>query len=152
MTDPLSITLGVVGVLPVIANVLKAYGCVRATFRTFRQFSREMKRLSTQLGVQKQLFSNHCDLLLISIINEKDIVTTMIDHYGDARWHDDDLEVQTRKRLRNNYDICRDVVEEIVSTLSKLEKELEVFDVLTGPRLDVNHTILCHSRIVTESI
>lgn len=136
MADPVSVTLGVLGVLPLISMALKTYRDVRAKFNTLRSYSQETKRLSTKLAVEKQLFTNHCGLLVTTAIREEDIVIAMMNDHASARWHDQDLEARIRKRLQDNYKTCRNVVELIICTLSKVEKE-SFFDVLTLQKLEV---------------
>lgn len=124
--DPGSLTLGVLGVLPLISIALKTYSNVRTTFTTYRHYSRAMKRLSSKVGAEKQLFVNHTEMLVKIAVKEEDIVLAMVKNEADSRWRDQETENRIRQRLSDNYKACRDVFEEIISTLSEIESEMKL--------------------------
>jgi hypothetical protein len=140
--DPGSLTLGILGVLPLISMALKGYRSVRTTFASYCQYSREMARISKRMKAEKQLFLNYSRILVINAAREEKIVLAMIEDEADVRWTDPGLENKIRQRLSANYEACRDVVEEIVTTLSELETAMKLFEpVLNVRKLEVRPKI-----------
>jgi hypothetical protein len=121
MADPASL---VFGILPLVAGALKAYRSAYSKFKTFRHYSREVKRLLTKIDAQKQIFQNETHRLLRVVVREKDIVSAMAADYIADGWSDPDLEERLRGRLRDSYECCQNLVEEITLTLSQLEDGL----------------------------
>lgn len=132
--DPGSLALGVLGVLPLISMALKTYRNVRTTFKTYRQYSREMKRLSNKVGAARQLFVNHSEVFVKIAMREEEIVVAMVKNEADSRWDDTEAENKIRQKLSDNYKACRDVFEEIITTLSEIRNELKEMGSVLRPR------------------
>jgi hypothetical protein len=144
MADPVSLVLGI---LPIVAGALKAYRSAYSKFKTFRHYNREVKRLLTKVDAQRQIFKNETHRLLRAVIQEKEIVNAMAADYKDDGWYDLNHEERFRNNLKDNYECCRALVEEITLTLAELEDELAVFRAFEEQRQQVNRCLSMFSEL-----
>ena len=143
MTDPASLLFGI---LPIVAGALKAYRSAYSKFKTFQNYNREVKRLLTKVDAQKQIFRNESYRLLRVVVREKDIISAMAADYKDDGWHDPNLEERLRENLKDNYECCRNLVEETVLTLAELEEGLAVFRSFEEQRQQVSQCLSTATR------
>jgi hypothetical protein len=135
MADPASLVLGI---LPLIVSALTAYRSTYSKFKIFQNYSREVKRLLTKVEAQKQIFKNESQRLLRVAVRERHIINAMAADYRDDGWSHPEMEKRIREGLRDNYDCCRNIVEEITLTLSELEDGLSVFRSFEDQRQEVD--------------
>lgn len=119
----------VVGIVPLIREVIKSYTTVRSFIKTYRRYSDEIRRLFCQFDVQKTNFENECDLLLQGIEGQDDPEN---DSGEDAM-----LDSRLRERLSRNYESAVNTIEYIKSALEDIHGELQCFDILRSKRLEV---------------
>ncbi|KAF2036133.1 hypothetical protein EK21DRAFT_52993 [Setomelanomma holmii] len=117
------------GVLPILLEAVKSYGHVADALHIFRHYSREVKSVSLQLKVHKGIFLNHCRLLLRLVEDEKD-AEDMLDDGNDWRWTNKELNDRLNAVLKDNFELCRSIVEDTRDVMDDLMAEVESFDVL----------------------
>lgn len=126
----------VFGVLPLLIEAVKAYSSISDGFHTFRHYSREIKSSSVQLKVHNGIFLNECRLLLRLVEDEKG-VKDMLEDEVDRRWTSKQFNDRLNAALRDNFELCRSIIEETKDIIEGLRKELNQFDVLLDEKKQV---------------
>ena len=119
----------VFGVLPVLVEAVKAYSTVSDGLHTFRHWSREVKSISLQLKVHNGIFLNECRLLLRLVENEK-AAEDMLEDAADRRWTSKELNDKLNSVLKDNFELCRNIIEETKDIACDMREELKRFDTL----------------------
>jgi hypothetical protein len=128
MSDPVSIGLGVAGLLPVILETIKAFRTIREGVKTARKCDKEIEQLERDLKIQRGRFRNEC-VLLLQHNNGDDTKRTqeMITDPSHHNWTDAMLETRLQERLKESYDLCRMIVERIYDVQQQLISDLDCF-------------------------
>lgn len=119
------------GVLPILFEAIKAYATVSQGLHTFRHYSREVKTVALQLKVQNGIFLNHCRLLLRMVEDDKNS-EDMLEDESSTRWFNEALNFRMNTILRENVDLCRDIIEQIKTAIEDMKTEMKHFEVLKG--------------------
>lgn len=133
--EPLSLAFGV---LPVVGEAVKTCRVVRRKLKLFRHYSRELRRVQKRVGRQSQVFSNEIHLLLRPSLQDDDLVEVMLKDQDHPKWTRQDLEDGMRNSLGDNYTSCREIIEDIGSTLSSLQSVFDCFDQALDKRDEVS--------------
>jgi hypothetical protein len=123
--EPVSLALGV---LPVVGGAVKMCKVVRKKLKVFRHYSRELRRVQKRVGRQSQVFTNEVHLLLRPSLRDEDIVELMLKDENHPKWTSQELEDGMRRSLGDNYSSCREIIEEIGTTLAGLQSVFDCFD------------------------
>lgn len=118
-----------IGVLPVIAEALKSYRKVYDTLRTFRYYSREVKRIKEQLEVCQQIFLNECSLLVQITVGDQ-FSHVMLADTNHGLWKSSGLEEIASKRLNKGYQTCKSIITNTKCTILQMEDDVGSFDAL----------------------
>jgi hypothetical protein len=137
MADPVSLVLGI---LPLVIEACKAYQTVYGKIKVFSHYSREVHRILKKVKLQRQLFVLETQLLLQLADPEIEDLTTLMKNGCDQGWINADVEDKLRQSLKDNYNCCIDVIEDIKDTLESLRADLKSFDGLAAHKNEVN----CH--------
>lgn len=136
--DPVSLTLGI---LPPIGGGIGIYKTCAKKFKVFYHFSREVDRIRKQLNLQRQIFLNENRLILRLAIRDEETIEEML--CGRSKdWSNAEIETALQGCLKDNYDSCRDLFEEIATSIEDLQKELDCFNDLAAKRNKVS-TLSC---------
>ena len=127
--DPISITLGV---LPLVGGAIKSYKAVHKKLKIFRHYSREVRQVQKQLERQSHFFVNEVHLLLRQIHEDELSIRAMLRDPQDSRWTSRGLEIRLRTMLGEGYEVGRDAIEEIRTTMESLQDGLSCFHQLTA--------------------
>ncbi|OCL08618.1 hypothetical protein AOQ84DRAFT_406347 [Glonium stellatum] len=128
--------VGVVfGVLPVLIEVVKGYARLSDKIHAFRHYSREVKSVQVQLRISKLIFHNECRLLLRLVVKDDQKVKDMVEDTSDERWRSKELNDQMAHVLKDNFDLCKSIIEASQVTLELLEADLKKFDVFVEQKL-----------------
>lgn len=136
------------GVLPILIEVVKSYSTVSKKVHTLRHYSKEIKSISAQLKVHNGIFLNEVRLLLRSIEDE-DEVESMLEDAADGRWTSRQLNEKLRTVLRDSFDICHSVIEEMRETIEVMREEMAKFDVLLDQKSKVSVVGPCGARVLS---
>lgn len=117
-----------VGVLPILVELVKSYSTILRKARTLRHHGKVIRSLATQLDTQNGIFLNEVRLLLRSV-EEENVIETMLENANDYRWTSSELSSRLRWALRENFSVCRNIVEEIGDSIEELREDLALFDV-----------------------
>lgn len=127
--EPASLVLGV---LPVLGGAIKACRLIHKKLKTFRHYSRELRRIQKQIERQWHFFTNEIHLLLRPVIDDEFIVEGMLSDARHQQWASRKLEGAMRESLGKNYEACRDVIEEFRTIIESLHGLFQCFDELTS--------------------
>jgi len=125
--DPVSISLGVVGLVPVIVQVIKAFRDLQAGVKTARKCGQKLKDLRFELQVQEHRFLNECVLLLHASCEDKKSTQDMVSDPNHGNWADKSLNARLRRRLQQSYSVCLILIEHIFDDLQSLVADLQGF-------------------------
>ncbi|KAH7116725.1 hypothetical protein B0J11DRAFT_442323 [Dendryphion nanum] len=138
------------GVLPLLIEAVKSYSSVSASLSTFRHYSREVKTVQRQLKVHHRIFLNECRLLL-RLVEDEQGAKDMLDNELDDRWTDKRLNSRFRGVLKENFELCKIIVEACKEILDEIWDELRKFDVLKEKQ-NKNEPIKTTIRRLRDSI
>ncbi|KAK1494216.1 hypothetical protein CTAM01_09097 [Colletotrichum tamarilloi] len=127
--DPFSLTLGL---LPLVGGAIKACSVVRKKFKTFRHYSREVRRIQKQVDRQLNFFTNEIHLLLRRTVENEETIASMLENENTQQWHSSQIEEEMRKALDKDYDVCQGVIEDIVGAAQSFQDDFRCFDGLTA--------------------
>ncbi|KAF2792303.1 hypothetical protein K505DRAFT_55457 [Melanomma pulvis-pyrius CBS 109.77] len=122
--------VGVVfGVLPILIEAIKAYSDVASSFHTFRHYSKEVRTVQIQFKCHHGIFINECRLLL-SLIEDERGAKDMLDDGSDHRWTSKQMNDKLNEVLKDNFDLCRSIIEASKEIVDGIREDLKTFDVL----------------------
>ncbi|PYI05902.1 hypothetical protein BO78DRAFT_446785 [Aspergillus sclerotiicarbonarius CBS 121057] len=105
--DPVSLILGIT---PLVIEAIKTYRVLHAKFKAYRQYSKILRRLHTQLETQSCLFLNECRLLLRLVVGDEVRIKAMLADERHEGWDAESLDHQWRQHLDQNYDTCTNII------------------------------------------
>ncbi|KAH7191984.1 uncharacterized protein B0J16DRAFT_52428 [Fusarium flagelliforme] len=123
--EPVSLALGV---LPIVGGAVKTCKVVRKKLKIFRHYSRELRRVQKRVSRQSQVFTNELHLLLRPCVNDEDVVESMLKDERHPKWSSKELEDGMRRSLGESYSSCRELIEDIGSTMADLQSVFDCFD------------------------
>ncbi|KAI1056420.1 hypothetical protein LB507_001650, partial [Fusarium sp. FIESC RH6] len=123
--EPVSLALGV---LPIVGGVVKTCKVVRKKLKIFRHYSRELRRVQRRVSRQSQVFTNEVHLLLRPCLHDEDVVELMLKDESHPKWASKELEDGMRRSLGESYSSCRELIEDIGSTMTDLQSVFDCFD------------------------
>lgn len=126
--DPGSISLGVAGVIPVIAQAIKAFQILKTRIHTARKCGEKLKDLKFDIEVQEHRLFNECVLLLHASGQSQTDTDQMIKNLGDDRWEDNSLDARLQEKLKRSYNICSRLIERMNNDLQSLIVDLCGFE------------------------
>ena len=132
--EALSLALAI---LPIVVEVLKAYRIAYQHLRTFRHYSREVKRVCIKFRIQECLFTHELELLLTLTTKNTDQISSLLADLEHPQWKSESLAASIRRRLGKNAEVYYDLVESIKQQLDKLQADLSCFDALTQEQTPV---------------
>ncbi|QDS70770.1 hypothetical protein FKW77_003942 [Venturia effusa] len=127
MTDPISLGLGVAGLVPVILETLKAFKTIREGIKVARKCDRELDQMERDLKIQRVRFRNECVLLLQQDGEDVRQKQEMVADPLHEKWTDASIEKQLRKTLRDSYEACQLIIERIRDAQRELICDLDSF-------------------------
>lgn len=120
MSGPDIIVGLVFGALPLIFKAVEGYEKINDVIATYRKYSDEAARFSTELSTQKTIFHNECKLLLREVVDDQRLLHEMFSHpvSGGGPEHG------TRQSLKNDENLDRKLFERINAGTNNSYKEL----------------------------
>ncbi|RSL95791.1 hypothetical protein CEP52_011841 [Fusarium oligoseptatum] len=121
------LALGAIGVVPVVEFVYKSLRGLYRDLKTFKQYTREAKRVQQELEVQEAIFKNEWQILRTIFLptaddsNAPDIVS----HVSRGRLDKLQIDQRLRRALGENYDACEKATVVIGEDLQELANELQ---------------------------
>ncbi|KAK4069219.1 hypothetical protein Trihar35433_5798 [Trichoderma harzianum] len=122
--DPLSVSYGI---LPMVGNSVNVYKSVRAKFKIFCHYSAEVERIRKLFGAQRDYFLNEIELVLRLVLQDQDIVKSMMKDPAHTEWHAHSLEKKLEALLERNLMSLIDIVNDIDDSISTLQKAFKCF-------------------------
>lgn len=126
----------VFGVLPVLIEAVKAYSSVSESLHTFRHYSKEIKAIRVQFKVHHGIFLNEGRLLL-RLVGDERAAKDMLDDAADTRWKSKELNDRFNTALKDNFELCRSIIEASKDIADGLIEELRKFDILVERKAQV---------------
>ena len=115
----------VFGVLPIIALAAKGYRSAHDRIRLCRNYSDELRHYERHIRSRKNVFRNHLQLLLLMAL-ENDLVTQILSEdkmeSPNRPWLDHQLNRRVNDVLGDNWNHCKEIIEDVKSILHSLEK------------------------------
>lgn len=132
------------GVLPVLVNVLQSYATVHETLHTFRHYSSEVKRVKTQLNIQKTAFENcYSQLQILTAGADRVYLAT---NFRRERY----IEEHLNRRIDDTNIAIRGVIENTQDELSGMQKDLDAFSILKREKQQVRRDIQPEISSITK--
>ncbi|KAJ4857090.1 hypothetical protein T069G_07987 [Trichoderma breve] len=122
--DPLSVSYGI---LPMVGNSVNVYKSVRAKFKIFCHYSAEVERIRKLFGSQRDYFLNEIELVLRLVLQDQDVVKSMMKDPAHTEWHAHSLEKKLEALLERNLMSLIDIVNDINDSISTLQKAFKCF-------------------------
>lgn len=123
------LALGVIGVLPVLVKTVSACAKVHNGFHTLRHWSEEVREISDQYYIRKELFMNEARLLLLKVVDEK-AAKGMVENQEDERWKSEELSGRLRAMLNDRYQLWRSIIEATYNVVDAMAEEMKRFPVV----------------------
>ncbi|KAK7443091.1 hypothetical protein Landi51_09294 [Colletotrichum acutatum] len=111
---------------------MKACSVVRKKFKTFRHYSREVRRIQRQVDHQLNFFTNEIHLLLRRTVEDEETIALMLGNENTQQWHNNQIEEEMRKALDKDYDVCQGVIEDIAGAAQSFQDDFRCFDGLAA--------------------
>ena len=126
----------VLAVLPLVISAFEDYEATFRPFVTYCRYAKELRNFRAGLGTQKQLFQNHC-IILLSKIDAEGLLDDRLDL--NTRWKSDDVteaDVALQKKLAaylgSNHDTCITLIQSIEQTLFSIQEETKNLKEITS--------------------
>ena len=142
----------VVGILPILVGAVRAYSSISTKISTYRHYSSEVRRLQMRFQVQQQNLLNEGQLLLHIVVEDGQTRAEMLGSFEHALWNDRRLNEQLKKHLGNNYECCKNIIEECQACLEEFDKELKCYDILLSQKVKVCVLIPLRSKLKEYAI
>jgi hypothetical protein len=126
------LVLGALGVVPLLGFAISSYRELSHGLKTFRRSSSTVQRLRKLLGVQYRVFENECKLLLRDCLHD-DVVELMVADLESDSWNSSEVEADVERSLKDNYENCVHLIEDIIQSVGHLQEELNKFTDPTKP-------------------
>jgi hypothetical protein len=131
----------VCGVLPIFIETLKAYSFVSRSLHTFRHYSKAVKSVRVQFYVHQGIFFNECRLLL-RLVEDEQGTKDMLDDENDSRWCSKEFNDKMNSILKDNFELCKRILEATKEIADEMKEELRKFDILVERKDNV-----CANRV-----
>lgn len=112
MSGPDVIVGLVFGALPLIVKAVEGYEKINDVIATYRRYSNEAARFSTELSTQKAIFHNECKLLLREVVDDQRLLHEIHEMFSHPV-NDGDPKHDIRQRLKNDENLDRKLSERI---------------------------------------
>lgn len=114
------------GVLPLIIEAIKSYEKIGDLILTYRRYSKEVRKLNTELAVQKAIFQNECVLLLSQVVDNERALYEMFKEptHGLRKRLLTDASLDQKLMQRMNGHV-HDSYKQIVALLELIQQSLE---------------------------
>lgn len=126
------------GVLPIILEVVKSYSTIRDKVRTFRRCTQEVEDLFVEFKAVRVIFMNEVRLILRSIENKQQ-ARLDLEGTNDQCWASREIDDQLSAVLRDNYDVCGEIMRRTKRVHEEMMTELGKFDLLLSQKSPVSH-------------
>jgi hypothetical protein len=116
----------VLAVLSLMISTAEHYEDVFRPFNRYRKFAPDLELYQQQLGTQKTIFRNECQLLLATLTNchtAKD----MLREGKHPSWEDPNLNEKFIRQLGDSGFACKNIINLMLGKLEEIEKKTESF-------------------------
>lgn len=113
----------VLGSLPLIISALEHYANGINTTKRYWRYKSEIRSLILQVKTERGIFLNTIEQLLNGIVRIEQMETFLSSPRGDI-WRDDDVNSKLKDRLRGAYEVYRDNVEGMKTSLQAIMEKL----------------------------
>jgi hypothetical protein len=100
----------VFGIVPIVVEILKSYRTTKERLHTFRKYGQVIHDVQLRYRVAATSFTNECQLLLRTVIEDKHELAGMIDDPQHAAWLDPTLETRFRTFLERDCTLFEEVI------------------------------------------
>lgn len=115
----------VLGALPLIVEVLKAYSNGASTIRRYIRFQRPLKSLSTELSIEHVLYQRSCERLLDGLVDDNNEREALLKKPGGPAWKNPELETKLQQRLSKGCSVFVDAINEVEFAVTEIMKLLK---------------------------
>lgn len=133
--DPASLSLGL---LPLVAGTIKAYGGLKSKLEVFRHYSRELRRMRQKLDLERQLFLNETRILVLTAVDDRSTVTCMLEDPNHNDWHSAAVDAAFREVLEYSYQEYAETIESISESIEEIQIEFECFKLFEAEQQEVS--------------
>jgi hypothetical protein len=117
-----------IGIIPIIAEILKSYSATRSRLKTFARYTHIISDVQLRYQVAAANFSNSCQLLLQAAIDDLEEVSEMIKNPDHSGWRQSSLEDRFRNFLDRDYQLCQAIVVKVRDVLRETGKTIMSLD------------------------
>lgn len=115
----------VVGVIPIVIEILKSYRMTRDRLKAFRNRTQIANEVQLRYRIAATNFSNDCQLLLKGVVDDARELAEMVDNPQHYAWRDSQLEEQFRAFLEPNYTLFENIITLMRDVLRDTQKALK---------------------------
>lgn len=115
----------VLGALPLVVEVLKAYTNGISTMGRYLRYKIPLKRLATELDTEYVVYQNTCERLLDGLVDDNEEREALLREPGGLAWKNPGLERELEHRLLRGYGAFVNTMNEIDFAVSEIMKLLK---------------------------
>jgi len=147
MAEVAGLAIGVVGILPVIVEIVKSIRIIRSGLRTAKKCVKELDAIELDLDIQHVRFHQSCAFMLQQCGEDNRAACEMIGNPDHERWNDQTLEDRLNTALGQSYSLYMRFVEAVRKKLEKLVSDLSCFEQARWQKVKVSCVqSRCYSR------
>jgi hypothetical protein len=114
-----------VGVIPIVVEILKSYRTARARLHAFKEYTRVISDVQLRYRVAAANFSNECQLLLKTVVDDGRELSEMMAEPLHAAWQSLQLEARFRAFLEQDYPVFEEIILLIRDVLRETQTAIE---------------------------
>jgi hypothetical protein len=138
MAEVAGLAIGVVGLFPVVVEIVKSMRTIRSGIKTAKKCIKELDGIEIDLDVQHMRFHDACAFLLTQCGADKRTADDMVGNPNHDRWRDTTWDHQLQRVLGQTYDLYQRFIQAIRDKEKELESDLRCFDEARGQRMKVS--------------
>jgi hypothetical protein len=114
----------VIGVVPIIVEILKSYSATRERLKTFARHGQVVYDIQLRFRVAATNFRNDCQLLLKAVVEDARELSEMVEDPQHSGWRDASLELRFSAFLERDHQVCEEIVVRIRDVLRQTQSRL----------------------------
>lgn len=117
----------VLGAFPVFLNALEHYRDTKVVFMNWWRFKREYDNFKYEVEFQRHRFEQNLTIYLLPlIIDDDDLLASLIANPDGPEWRDEQLEKRLKERIPESYDLYIQTIEAMNLVTEQLRQRLSV--------------------------